>query len=149
MLPSVTVSGRLTADPELRFIPSGKAVASFTVAASERRKNKQTEEWEDGDKSFIRCTVWEQIAENVAESLVRGDQVVVIGRLFQREYETREGEKRTSVELKVDTIAATIAKNTSVKVNRAQRGSDAAPQGDSNSDPWGSSSSSVPDEPPF
>lgn len=142
-LPSMTIVGRLTADPELRFTSTGKAVVGFTVAASERRKNKQTDEWEDGDKCFTRCTAWEVVAENIAESLLKGVEVVVIGRSYQREYTTNEGEKRTSFELKVDHIAAEVTKFATVKVTKLAR--------DANREPAmsGAGGASVLDEPPF
>lgn len=148
-LPQVFVAGRLTADPELRFTPSGKAVANFTIASGDKRKNKNSGEWEDGDKCFLRCNVWAQAAENVAESLHKGDAVTASGRLVQRDFETREGEKRSVMELRVDSIAAEIDRNT-VTIHRAERGSSAAPQGAASQDPWGSSSSSSTDDaPPF
>ena len=98
----ITVVGNLTDDPELRFTPSGAAVANFRVASTPRTFNRQTNAWEDGDPLFLSCSVWRQAAENVAESLQRGARVVVTGRLKQRSYETREGEKRTVFELDVD-----------------------------------------------
>jgi len=101
---TITVVGNLTADPELRFTPSGAAVASFTVAATPRTLDKQSGEWKDGDALFMRCNIWRQAAENVAESLTRGARVIVTGRLRQRSYETKEGEKRTVVELEVDEV---------------------------------------------
>jgi single-strand DNA-binding protein len=104
----ITVVGNLTDDPELRFTPSGAAVANFTVASTPRSFNRQTSAWEDGDTLFMRCSVWRQPAENVAESLVRGTRVVVTGRLKQRSYETREGEKRTVVEMEVDEIGPSL-----------------------------------------
>ena len=91
----ITVIGNLTDDPELRFTPSGAAVANFTVASTPRTLNRQTQQWEDGETLFLRCSIWRQAAENVAESLTRGTRVVVQGRLKARSYETREGEKRT------------------------------------------------------
>src|SRR3954469_16200941 len=101
---TITVVGNLTADPELRFTPSGAAVASFTVAATPRTLDRQSGEWKDGDALFMRCNIWRQAAENVAESLTRGARVIVTGRLRQRSYETKEGEKRTVVELEVDEV---------------------------------------------
>ena len=118
----ITVVGNLTADPELRFTPSGAAVASFTVASTPRTMDKATNEWKDGDALFMRCSIWRQAAENVAESLTRGMRVVVQGRLQQRSYETREGEKRTVVEMQVDEVGPSL-KYATAKVNRAQRGS--------------------------
>jgi single-strand DNA-binding protein len=104
----ITVVGNLTADPELRFTPSGAAVASFTVASTPRTFDKQTNEWKDGEALFLRCSAWRQLAENVAESLQRGTGVIVQGRLKQRSFETKEGEKRTVMELDVDEIGPTL-----------------------------------------
>jgi single-strand DNA-binding protein len=118
----ITVVGNLTADPELRFTPSGAAVASFTVASTPRTLDRTTNEWKDGDALFLRCSIWRQAAENVAESLTRGMRVVVQGRLQQRSYETREGEKRTVVEMQVDEVGPSLRYATA-KVNRTQRGS--------------------------
>src|ERR1700760_2225637 len=98
----ITVIGNLTDDPELRFTPSGAAVANFTVASTPRTLNRQTQQGEDGETLFLRCSIWRQAAENVAESLTRGTRVIVQGRLKARSYETREGEKRTVVEMEVD-----------------------------------------------
>jgi single-strand DNA-binding protein len=147
----VTVVGNLTNDPELRFTPSGAAVASFTVASSSRYLDKQTQEWKDGDPLYMRCSVWRQYAENVAESLQKGMRVIVQGRLKQRSYETREGEKRTVVEMEVDDVGPALRYATA-KVNRVQRqggfgeggGAAAAPA----DDPW-ASGPAVTDEPPF
>src|ERR1700712_4705686 len=118
----ITVVGNLTADPELRFTPSGAAVASFTVASTPRNFDKNSNEWKDGDALFMRCSIWRQAAENVAESLQRGMRVIVTGRLQQRSYETREGEKRTVVEMQVDEVGPSL-KYATAKVNRTQRGS--------------------------
>lgn len=96
---TITVVGNLTADPELRFIPSGAAVANFTVASTPRMYDRQSGEWKDGDALFLRCNIWREAAENVAETLTRGMRVIVTGRLRQRSFETREGEKRTVVEV--------------------------------------------------
>src|SRR3954468_8549558 len=101
---NITVVGNLTDDPELRFTPNGAAVASFTVASTPRILDKATNEWKDGDALFLRCSVWRQAAENVAESLQRGARVIVTGRLKQRSFETKEGEKRTVVEVEVDEV---------------------------------------------
>ena len=105
---TVTVVGNLTNDPELRFTPSGAAVASFTVASSPRVLDKATNEWKDGDPVFMRCSVWRQYAENVAESLATGTRVIVTGRLRQRSYETREGEKRTAIDVVADDIGPSL-----------------------------------------
>jgi single-strand DNA-binding protein len=118
----ITVVGNLTDDPELRFTPSGAAVASFTVASTPRTFDKNTNEWKDGDALFLRCSIWRQAAENVAESLTKGMRVVVQGRLKQRSYETREGEKRTVVELDVEEIGPSL-KYATAKVTKASRGS--------------------------
>ncbi|MFY2790208.1 single-stranded DNA-binding protein [Rhodococcus sp. KRD162] len=117
----ITVVGNLTADPELRFTPAGAAVANFTVASTPRTFDRQTNEWKDGDALFMRCNIWREAAENVAESLTRGARVIVSGRLRQRSYETREGEKRTVVELEVDEIGPSLRYATA-KVNKANRG---------------------------
>jgi single-strand DNA-binding protein len=116
----ITVVGNLTNDPELRFTPSGAAVASFTVASTPRMLDKQTNEWKDGDTLFLRCSIWRQAAENVAESLQRGMRVIVQGRLKQRSYETKEGEKRTVVELDVDEVGPSL-KSATAKVNKTTR----------------------------
>jgi single-strand DNA-binding protein len=117
---NITVVGNLTADPELRFTPSGQAVANFTVASTSRFLDKQSNEWKDGDTIFLRCSVWRQYAENVAESLTKGTRVIVTGRLKVRQYETREGGKGTSVECDVDEVGPAL-KNATAKVNRISR----------------------------
>ena len=118
---TITVVGNLTADPELRFTQSGAAVASFTVASTPRTFDRQSGEWKDGEALFLRCNVWRQVAENVAESLTRGSRVLVSGRLRQRSFETKEGEKRTVVELEVDEIGPSLRYATA-KVNKVSRG---------------------------
>ena len=118
----ITVVGNLTDDPELRFTPSGAAVAGFTVASTARQFDRNTNEWKDGDPLFLRCSIWRQAAENVAESLTKGMRVVVQGRLKQRSYETREGEKRTVVELDVEEIGPSL-KYATAKVTKSARGS--------------------------
>src|SRR3982074_3355930 len=118
----ITVVGNLTADPELRFTPSGAAVASFTIASTPRTFARNSNEWKGGDALFLRCSIWRQAAENVAESLQRGMRVVASGRLKQRSYETREGEKRTVVEMEVDEVGPSLRYATA-KINRTQRGS--------------------------
>jgi single-strand DNA-binding protein len=151
---TLTVIGNLTADPELRFTAAGAAVANFTVASTPRSFDKASGEWKDGEALFLRCSIWKQPAENVAESLTRGMRVIVSGRLKQRSYETREGEKRTVIELEVDEIGPSLRYAT-VKVNRAARSSDAGSSGSSApaGDPWGSSppagSGGFTEEPPF
>jgi single-strand DNA-binding protein len=116
----ITVVGNLTDDPELRFTPSGAAVSNFRVASTPRTFDRQSGEWRDGDPLFLSCSVWRQMAEHVAESLERGMRVVVTGRLKQRSYETREGEKRTVVELDVDEVGPSLRYATA-KVTRTQR----------------------------
>lgn len=170
----ITVVGNLTADPELRFTPSGAAVASFTVASTPRTLDRTTNEWKDGEALFLRCSIWRQAAENVAESLQRGMRVVVQGRLKQRSFETREGEKRTVVELEVDEVGPSL-KYATAKVNKVSRGGgdfgggggggfggggggnsggSSGGGGAPADDPWGSapaagSGPAVDDEPPF
>ncbi len=116
----ITVVGNLVDDPELRFTPSGAAVANFRIASTPRTFDKQSNEWKDGDALFLSCAVWRQAAENVAESLQKGMRVVVQGRLKQRQYETREGEKRTVVELEVEEVGPSL-KYATAKVARASR----------------------------
>lgn len=169
---TITVVGNLTADPELRFTPSGAAVANFTVASTPRIYDRQSGEWKDGEALFLRCNIWREAAENVAESLTRGSRVIVTGRLKQRSFETREGEKRTVVEVEVDEVGPSLRYATA-KVNKASRnggggggfgagggggGSRPAAGGGGGSapadDPWGSAPASgsfggADDEPPF
>ena len=164
---TITVVGNLTADPELRFTPSGAAVANFTVASTPRIFDRQSSEWKDGEALFLRCNIWREAAENVAESLTRGSRVIVTGRLKQRSYETREGEKRTVVEVEVEEIGPSL-KYATAKVNKASRGGGGgggfgggAPGGNPRAaaaepaeDPWGSAPASGSfggndDEPPF
>lgn len=147
----ITVVGNLTADPELRFTSSGAAVANFTVASTPRTLDRQSGEWRDGEAMFLRCSVWNQYAENVAESLSRGARVLVQGRLVQRSFETKEGEKRTVTELRVDEVGPALRYATA-KVNKVSRnGGGSAPA----TDPWGGAPVSVGvgagagDEPPF
>jgi single-strand DNA-binding protein len=116
----ITVVGNLVDDPELRFTPSGAAVANFRIASTPRTFNRQTNEWEDGDTLFLTCSVWRQAAENVAESLTRGTRVIVQGRLKARTYETREGEKRTVFEVDVDEVGPSL-RSATAKVTRASR----------------------------
>jgi single-strand DNA-binding protein len=116
----ITVVGNLVADPELRFTASGQPVATFRVASTPRVMDRTTNEWKDGDSLFLTCNVWRQAAENVAESLQRGMRVIVTGRLKQRSYETKEGEKRTVFEVEVDDVGPSL-RNASAKVARAQR----------------------------
>jgi single-strand DNA-binding protein len=165
---TITVIGNLTDDPELRFTPSGAAVAKFRVASTPRFLDKASNEWKDGESLFLSCTVWRQAAENVAESLSRGTRVILSGRLKQRTYETREGEKRTVMEVEVDEIGPSL-RSATAKVQKMQRtsgasgggfgssGTTSGSSGGSNDDPWanantaaaGGSSSTFDDEPPF
>jgi single-strand DNA-binding protein len=135
----ITVVGNLVDDPELRFTPSGAAVANFRIASTPRTFDRQANEWKDGDALFLSCSVWRQAAENVAESLQKGMRVVVQGRLKQRSYETREGEKRTVVELEVEEVGPSL-KYATAKVARVQRsGGGGYGGGQGGDDPWASS----------
>src|SRR5499425_2222098 len=116
----ITIVGNLVGDPELRYTPTGQAVATFRVASTPRFRDNTTGEWKDGDSLFLSCNVWRQAAENVAESLQRGMRVIVNGRLRQRSYETREGEKRTVYEVEVDDVGPSL-RNASAKVVRSSR----------------------------
>jgi single-strand DNA-binding protein len=158
---TITMIGNLVDDPELRFTPSGAAVAKFRVASTPRYLDKTTNEWKDGESLFLQCQIWRQAAENVAESLTKGMRVILSGRLKQRSYETKEGEKRTVFEVEVDEVGPSL-RNATAKVTRTQRaaGGAAAPAaadtfGD---DPWAAASTSpagggwgtsTTDEPPF
>src|SRR5881392_2804359 len=117
---TITVIGNLTNDPELRFTPSGSAVANFTIASTPRTFDRQSNEWKDGETLFLRAAVWREAAENVAESLTKGMRVIVSGRLKSRSYETKEGEKRTVYEVEVDDVGPSL-RNASAKVNRISR----------------------------
>jgi single-strand DNA-binding protein len=118
----ITIAGNLVDDPELRYTPTGQAVAKFRVASTPRFRDNQSGEWKDGDSLFLTCNVWRQAAENVAESLQRGMRVIVQGRLRQRSYETREGEKRTVYEVEVDDVGPSM-RNASAKVTKSNRSS--------------------------
>jgi len=170
----ITIAGNLVDDPELRFTPAGQPVARFRVASTPRFRDNSTGEWKDGDSLFLTCNVWRQAAENVAESLTRGMRVIVSGRLRQRSYETKEGEKRTVYEVEVDDVGPSL-RNASAKVNRVARsgagdggygggqrssgcrasggGQGGGYGGSGEPDPWASDSSSsgggYSDEPPF
>ena len=170
----ITIAGNLVDDPELRFTPAGQPVARFRVASTPRFRDNNTGEWKDGDSLFLTCNVWRQAAENVAESLTRGMRVIVSGRLRQRSYETKEGEKRTVYEVEVDDVGPSL-RNASAKVNRVARsggdggysggrsssgpagqagsrsgGSQGGGYGAGDSDPWAADSGSgYSDEPPF
>src|SRR3954471_24427724 len=135
---TITVVGNLTDDPELRFTPSGAAVANFTVASTPRSFDKNSNEWVDQEAMFLRCSIWRQAAENVAESLQRGMRVVAQGRLKARSYETREGEKRTVMEMDVEEVGPSL-KYATAKVTRANRSSGGGGGGFSGGDdPWAS-----------
>ena len=158
----ITIVGNLVADPELRFTPAGQPVATFRVASTPRIRDAASGEWKDGDSLFLTCNVWRQAAENVAESLQRGMRVIVYGRLRQRNYETKEGEKRTVYEVEVDDVGPSV-RNASAKVTRASRssggfsggqgggnqGGQASSGGGRAEDPWASDSGGYSDEPPF
>jgi single-strand DNA-binding protein len=134
----ITIIGNLVDDPELRFTPSGAAVAKFRIASTPRTLDKATNEWKDGDSLFLTCNVWRQAAENVAESLTKGTRVIVSGRLRQRSYETKEGEKRTVYEIEVDEVGPSL-RNATAKVNRANRGGAGGVGGyggGASDDPW-------------
>jgi single-strand DNA-binding protein len=118
---TITIVGNLTADPELRFTPSGAAVANFTVASTPRTFDRQSNEWKDGETLFMRCSIWRDAAENIAESLHRGTRVIATGRLKSRSYDTKEGEKRTVIELDVDEVGPSL-RYASAKVTKAERG---------------------------
>lgn len=154
--PTITVVGNLTADPELRFTPSGAAVVNFTVASTPRTFDRQANDWKEGETLFLRCSQWRDAAENVAESLTKGTRVIVTGRLVARSWETQEGEKRTVTEIQVDEVGpslryatAKVTKATRTQGGQAQGGGWApqAPQGQRGGDPWATSPSY--DEPPF
>ncbi|MDO5700549.1 MAG: single-stranded DNA-binding protein [Bowdeniella nasicola] len=164
----ITIVGNLTADPELRFTNSGAPVANFTVASTPRQFDRETREWKDGDTLFMRCSVWRDYAENVAESLTKGMRVIVQGRLVQRNWETPEGDKRSVVECQVEEVGP-VLRFATAKVQRSQRGgsgfggqgsrpqsggaqggSFGAPAGGSQQDPWGNAGNTTFDnEPPF
>ena len=161
---TITMIGNLVDDPELRFTPSGAAVAKFRVASTPRYLDKTTNEWKDGESLFLQCQIWRQAAENVAESLTKGMRVILSGRLKQRSYETKEGEKRTVFEVEVDEVGPSL-RNATAKVTRTQRaagsGGAAAPSAATeafNDDPWAAATTSsagggwgasTTDEPPF
>ena len=156
----ITVIGNLTADPELRWTQAGAPVADFTVASTPRAYDRNAGEWRDGDTLFMRCSVWRETAENVAESLRKGMRVIVQGRLTQRSYDTQQGERRTVVELQVDEVGPSL-RRARAQVTRVQAASASAPSASASAsggaagwgreapqhDPWGSQS--VPSEPPF
>jgi single-strand DNA-binding protein len=144
---TITVVGNLTDDASLKFTSSGAAVANFTVASTPRTLDKASGTWKDGDPLFLRCNIWRQAAENVAETLTRGMRVIVTGRLKQRSFETKEGEKRTVFELEVEEVGPSLRYATA-KVNKADRGG--SPQSQAPADPWATTASGgFTDEPPF
>jgi single-strand DNA-binding protein len=163
---NITIIGNLVNDPELRYTPTGQAVATFRVASTPRFMDRATNEWKDGESLFLSCNVWRQAAENVAESLQRGMRVIVSGRLKQRSYETREGEKRTVYEIEVDDVGPSL-RNASAKVSRSSRASGGGgfggqsgqggqggyggSAGRAGDDPWAAdpADSGFSDEPPF
>ena len=146
----ITVVGNLVDDPELRFTPSGAAVANFRIASTPRTFDRQSNEWKDGEALFLSCSVWRQAAENVAESLTKGMRVVVQGRLKQRSYEDREGQRRTVVELEVEEVGPSL-KYATAKVARASRGGGGgggySGGGAGGDDPWGAPAQSAPSAP--
>ena len=136
----ITLVGNLVDDPELRFTPSGAAVAKFRIASTPRFLDKQTNEWKDGEGLFLSCAIWRQAAENVAESLQKGMRVIVTGRLTMRQYETREGEKRTVFEIEVEEVGPSL-KFATAKVVKTQRGAGSGGFGGgaaADNDPWAS-----------
>ncbi|NEM06157.1 single-stranded DNA-binding protein [Geodermatophilus normandii] len=160
----ITVIGNLTSDPELRWTPSGAAVANFTIASTPRTLDRQTQEWKDGEALFLRCSVWRQAAEHVAESLTRGSRVMAQGRLKQRSYETKEGENRTVIELEVDEIGPSLryATATVARVSRSGDGPGGGSGGGTetgngrvgaarggSADPWAAPAGGDGEEPPF
>lgn len=150
---TLTIVGNLVADPELRFTPSGAAVANFTVASTPRQFDKTKQEWVDGEALFLRCQIWREAAENVAETLTRGQRVIATGKLKQRSYETREGEKRTSMELEIEEIGPSLRYATA-KVNKTQKSGSysnttTTQSSGGSTDPWGNGSAAAADEPPF
>jgi len=149
----ITIAGNLVDDPELRFTPAGQPVARFRIASTPRFRDNSTGEWKDGDSLFLTVNVWRQAAENVAESLTRGTRAIVPGRLRQRSYETKEGEKRTIYEIEADEVGPSL-RNASAKVNRTDRARPAAArdggQRQDQADPWASDKpGGYSDEPPF
>ena len=155
----ITMIGNLVADPELRFTPSGAAVASFRVASTPRYFDKQNNEWKDGESLFLTCNVWRQQAENVTESLAKGMRVIVVGRLRPRSYETREGERRQVMEIEVDDVGPAL-RNAKASVERISRdggynsggagGAGGFSGGQAADDPWSTPAGSAgSDEPPF
>lgn len=145
----ITIVGNLTADPELNFTATGAAVANFTVASTPRILDRKTGDWKDGETLFLRCTAWRQLAENVAESLTQGTRILVQGRLVQRSFETKEGAKRTVIELQVDEVGPALRYATA-KVNKVSRSGEASQSinGTGGGD-WVAAGVAEPTEPPF
>jgi single-strand DNA-binding protein len=149
---TLTITGNLVDDPELRFTPAGQPVARFRIASTPRFYDKQAGEWKDGESLFLTCNVWRQAAENVAGSLTKGSRVIVAGRLRQRSYE-KDGEKRTVYEIEADEVGVSL-RNATAKVTKASRSSNAGTgnggRGQGDADPWVSDSAGgYSDEPPF
>lgn len=146
-LPEVTAVGTLVADVELRYTASGTPVASFTIACNDRKYDQASKSWTDGDATFLRCTLWRQAAENAAESFVKGARLIVVGNLKQRQFETREGEKRTTMELDVAEVGPSV-KWATVKVSKAERSGESR-RAEPADDPWGSAPAGGSDATPF
>jgi single-strand DNA-binding protein len=154
----VTITGNLSADPELRFTPSGVAVANFTIADTPRYLDKQSNEWKDGETLWMRCSIWREAAENVAESLTKGTRVTATGKLTQRHYE-KDGVKHTVIEMTVDEIAPSLKYATAKVTKRTKDGGNGGSRSGGGGDPWGSGGgnwggsgqqwSGADDEPPF
>lgn len=150
----ITIVGNLVADPELRFTPSGAAVANFRVATTPRVFNRDTNQWEDGDAVFLTCNAWRQMAENIAESLTKGMRVIVAGKLRQRSYQTNDGENRTVYEIEVDEVGPSLRYATAT-VTRADRQGSGQQQGGGGQSTWGNPSTGGfgqgqgDDNPPF
>ena len=140
----ITVVGNLTADPELRYTQNGLPVANFTIASTPRNYDRQTNEWKDGEALFLRASVWREFAEHVAGSLTKGSRVVATGRLKQRSYETREGEKRTSIELEVDEIGPSLRYATAQVTRAAGGGQSRGQQSQVADEPWSTPGSQAP-----
>lgn len=146
----VTVTGHVGQDPELRFTASGVAVCNLSVASTPRRYNSQTSEWDEGDTTWYRVNVWREYAENVAETINRGDRVIVTGRLNNREYENKDGEKRYSLEIDADEIGPSLRFATAKINRRSKRDEPPVREAPGASDPWGTPpAQAAPDKPPF
>ncbi|WP_157254974.1 single-stranded DNA-binding protein [Nonomuraea typhae] len=143
----ITITGNLTADPEMRYTDSGVAVAGFTIAASERRYNKSIEQWEDGDALFMRCSAWRELADHIAESLTRGTRVIARGRIRTRTYDTSEGERRTVTEMTVEEIGPSLKFATAKPQKAARDTTNGHAAG--HDDPWATNAPAGADKPPF